>query len=156
MNVTATLFGQMITFAILIWFVGAFLWGPMIRMLEDRKKRIAEGLAAAERGKQEQQLAEERSVEVLREAKQEAAEIIAKAKSRSDEMVEEAKEAAAKEAERIKEVAQEEMAQQLNQAKEALRKQVGVIAIQAASQVLKKEINPEAHNDVIADLAAQI
>jgi hypothetical protein len=71
-NITATLFGQVVTFALLVWFIQRFLWDPMTRMMEDRKKRIADGLAAAERGKHEQELAEKRATEVIHEAKTQA------------------------------------------------------------------------------------
>ena len=94
MNVTATLIGQIIVFALLIWFVNRFLWGPLTRVMEDRKKRIADGLAAAERGKHEQELAAQHAADVLKEAKDKAAEIIAQAQKRASEIVEEAKDTA--------------------------------------------------------------
>lgn len=156
MNITATLIGQILTFAVLVWFVKAVLWGPMIRMLEDRKKRIADGLAAAERGKHEQELAEERATEVIHEAKQQASDIIAQAQRRSNEIVEEAKEAAREEGERIKAAAHAEAEQEINRAKEDLRKQVGAIALAGAEKILKREVDAKAHNEVLDDLASQI
>lgn len=156
MNITATLIAQLITFGVLIWFVQAFLWGPMTAMLEDRRKRIADGLAAAERGAKEQQLAEERAAELLREAKSETAEIVSKAQKRAVELIEEAKDAARVEAERIRESAREEAQQELNQLKEQLRKEFAGIAVQGAERILKREIDAQAHNDVITDLVAQI
>jgi len=155
-NITATLIGQILTFAVLVWFVKAVLWGPMIRMLEDRKKRIADGLAAAERGKHEQELAEERATEVIHEAKQQASDIIAQAQRRSNEIVEEAKEAAREEGERIKAAAHAEAEQEINRAKEDLRKQVGAIALAGAEKILKREVDAKAHNEVLDDLASQI
>jgi len=155
-NVTATLIGQMLTFAVLVWFINRFLWEPMTQMMEDRKKRIADGLAAAERGKHEQQLAEQRAKEVLQEAKQQAAEIIAQAQKRAAEIVDEAKEQARSEGERLKTAAQAEIEQEINRAKEQLRGQVVSLAVAGASKVLRKEIDAKAHDELIQDLVAQL
>jgi F-type H+-transporting ATPase subunit b len=155
-NVTATLIGQIIVFVALIWFVKSFLWGPMLNMMEERKKRIADGLAAAERGQKEQEEAEQQVKERLDEAKQQASNIINQAQRRAGEIVEEAKTEAREEGERIKSAAQSEIEQEINRAKESLRKQVAVIAIAGAEQVIKKEIDPKTHSAVLDDLAAQI
>jgi len=156
MNITATLFGQMITFAILVWFVGHYLWTPMTTMLDDRKKRIADGLAAAERGKQEQELAEKRAAEFVNEAKQQAATIVAQAQKRSAEIVEEAKEAAKTEADRIKAGAAAELEQEVNRAREGLRAEVVDIAVAGAEKILRAEVDKKAHNKAIDALIAQI
>jgi F-type H+-transporting ATPase subunit b len=155
-NVTATLIGQIIVFAVLVWFVKKVLWGPMLNMMEERKKRIADGLAAAERGEQEKEEAEQRVKEQLDEAKQHASEIINQAQRRAGEVVEEAKTEAREEGERVKAAAQSDIEQEINRAREGLRKQVAAIAIAGAEQVLKKEIDPKAHSKVLDDLAAQI
>ena len=86
-----TLLGQMGTFAVLVFFVWRFLWGPLTRVLEERTKRIADGLAAAERGKHEQELAERRAADVIKEARSEAQEIIARGEKRATEIIEESK-----------------------------------------------------------------
>lgn len=156
MNVTATLFGQMLTFAVLVWFINRFLWEPMTRMMEDRKKRIADGLAAAERGKHEQHIAEQRAREVLHEAKQQAAEIIAQAQKRASEIVDEAKEQARVEGERLKTAAQAEINQEVNRAKEHLRGQVVSLSMAGASRVLKKSLDGQAHDELLKDLVAQL
>lgn len=156
MNITATLIGQMLTFIVLIWFVKATLWEPMINMLEDRKARIADGLAAAERGQKEQELAEQAAVEKLQEAKGQAAEILAKAERRAGEIVDEAKEVAREEGERIKLSAQADIEQEVNRAKESLRKEVSSVALAGAEKILKKEINADTHRQVLDDLVAQI
>jgi F-type H+-transporting ATPase subunit b len=155
-NVTATLIGQIIVFAVLVWFVKKVLWGPMLNMMEERKKRIADGLAAAERGEQEKEEAEQQVKEQLDEAKQHASEIINQAQRRAGEVVDEAKTEAREEGERIKAAAQSDIEQEINRAREGLRKQVAAIAIAGAEQVLKKEIDPKAHSKVLDDLAAQI
>ncbi len=156
MNITATLIGQILTFAVLVWFVKAVLWEPMVNMLEDRKRRIADGLAAAERGKQEQELAQDRAQETIDEAKQKAADIIAAAQRRSTEMIEEAKVEAKNEGERIKSAAQAEAEQELNKARESLRSQVGTLVISGAEKILRREVDDQAHKQTLDELAAQI
>ncbi|MEE8514906.1 MAG: F0F1 ATP synthase subunit B, partial [Gammaproteobacteria bacterium] len=88
----ATLVGQLMTFAVLVWFINRFLWDPITGMLENRTKRIADGLAAAEKGRHELELAEKRAVEYIKKAKEQANEIISQAQKRASEIVEEAKE----------------------------------------------------------------
>jgi F-type H+-transporting ATPase subunit b len=155
-NITATLFAQILTFGLLVWFVKATLWGPMTKMLEDRKTRIAEGLAAAERGRHEQELAEKRAEEHLREAKQQAAEIIAQAQKRASEIVEEAKTDAEAEGSRLKAAAEAEIVQEVNRAREQLRGQVVQLAVVGAGRVLEREVDAAAHDKALEDLVAQI
>lgn len=156
MNVTATLIGQMITFAVLVWFVKAVLWEPMTQMMADRQKKIADGLAAAEKGKKEQELAEAKAKQLLKEAKEQASDIIAQAQKRSTEIIEEAKDAAKSEAERLQAAAQAEIAADVNRAKEELRAQVVNITVAGAGRVLKREVDEKAHAEALDDLVAQI
>jgi F-type H+-transporting ATPase subunit b len=156
MNITLTLFAQMAAFVVLIYFVNKVLWGPMSKMLEDRQKRIADGLAAADKGKEEQALAEKNAMQKISEAKAQASEIVAQAQKRSNEIVDEAKNTAREEADRILAAANAEIEQEVNRAKEKLRKEVSAIALAGASKVLKKEVDAKAHNALLNDLAAQI
>ena len=156
MNVTATLIGQMLTFAVLVWFVNRYLWGPMTQMLEDRKTRIADGLAAAERGKHEQELAQQRAAELLSEAKQQAAEIVAQAQKRASLIIDEAKEQARGEGEKIIAAAEVEVAQEIHRAREQLRGQVVTLAIAGAGKVLQHEIDASNHERLLDDLVAQL
>ncbi len=156
MNINATLFGQAISFAFFVWFCMKFVWPPIMAALEERKKKIADGLAAAERGVKEQVLAEERAKELLGEAKQEAAGIIAQAQKRASEIVDEAKETARTEGERIVAAANAEIEQEINRAKEQLRGQVASIAVAGAGKVLGREIDDKAHDSLLKDLVAQI
>lgn len=156
MNITATLIGQMIAFALLIWFVNKVLWKPLTGMMAERQKRIADGLAAAEKGKHEQELAEQGAKDKLRKAKLQATEILAQAEKRASEIVEEAKGTARVEGERIITSAHAEINQEVNRAKEALRGQVAAIAIAGAEKILAKEIDPKAHNDLLNKLVAQV
>ena len=124
MNFNATLIGQSITFVVFVWFCMRFIWPPIMRALQQRKEKIAEGLAAGERGKHELELARKKALDTLHEAKQQAAEIISRADKRGAEIIEEAKNEAVAEADRIKTAAQQSLEQEVNRAKEALRGQV--------------------------------
>lgn len=156
MNITATLFGQMLTFAVLVWFIKAVLWEPMLKMLDERKKRIADGLAAAEQGKRSQQQGEEQAKVIIEEAKTQAAEIIGNAQSRAGEVVEEAKDEARGEGERLLVSARAQVEQEINQAKEALRKEVVALALEGAEKVLMHEVNAAEHNKALEKLAARL
>jgi F-type H+-transporting ATPase subunit b len=156
MNVTATLIGQMLVFTVLIWFVKGVLWEPMLKVLEDRKARIADGLAAAEKGKHEEELARQKAVDELKKAKAEAAEIIAQAQKRAGEIVDEAKNAAVEEQNRVKAAAQADIEQEVSRARETLRKQVAALAVSGAEKILGKEIDAAAHAKALDELAAQI
>lgn len=156
MNINATLLGQAITFAILIWFTMKFVWPPLTQAMQERAKTIADGLAAAERGKHEQELAAKRAAEVIREAKDKAAEIIAAGDKRASEIVEEAKAQAKAEGDRIIAAAKAEVDQEVFRAKEQLRTQVSAIALEGAGKILGREIDAKAHNDLLEKLVAEI
>jgi len=156
MNINLTLFGQSITFIVFVWFCMKFVWPPIMGALQERQKRIADGLAAAERGQHEQELAEKAAAEKLHEAKEQAGEIIAHAQKRASEIVDEAKDDARTEGERLLAAAQSEIEQEVNRAKETLRQQVAGIAVAGASKVLEREIDESAHGDILDKLVAEI
>lgn len=156
MNITITLVAQIVAFVLLIWFVNKVLWGPLSGIMNDRQKRIADGLAAAEKGKHEQELAEQRAKEALKESKAQASEIVAQAQKRASEIVEEAKDNARGEADRIIAAAHAEIEREANQAKEQLRSQVASVALAGAEKILKREIDAKGHDDMLSDLAAKI
>ena len=156
MSITATLIGQMLTFAVLIWFINKVLWGPMTQMLESRKQKIADGLAAAERGMHEKELAEKDAVKHIRKAKDQAAQIIAQAQKRSAEIIEDAKIEAKEEGERIMKAAATEIEQEKERAKEALREQVVDITMAAAGKIIQKEIDAKNHAVILDDVVGQI
>jgi F-type H+-transporting ATPase subunit b len=133
-----------------------FVWPPLAKAIEDRKAKIADGLAAAERGKREQELAAKGATEKLHEAKQQAMEIISKAERRSAEIVEEAKSAARVEGDRLLEAARAEIDQEATKAREQLRKRVAELAVAGAERILRKEINVDAHREIVDRLAEQI
>ena len=156
MNINLTLIGQSITFALFVWFCMKFIWPPVIGALEARRKEIADGLAAAERGQHEQELAEKRAAKHIKEAKSQASDIITQAQKRAGEMVEEAKGDARIEAERIVTGANAEIEQEINRAREHLRQEVVSLAIAGAEKVLKREVDKEAHAGTLAELATQL
>jgi F-type H+-transporting ATPase subunit b len=156
MNINLTLIGQSITFAIFVWFCYAYVWPPLVAALAERQKKIAEGLAAAERGQHEQELAEKRAAEYLKEAKGQASDIITQAQKRANEIVDEAKGDARTEADRIKAGANAEIEQEVNRAREHLRQEVVILAISGAEKILKREVDKEAHASSLGELAAQL
>ncbi len=156
MNINATIFGQAITFAILIWFTMKFVWPPIVAALEERARKIADGLAAAERGKQDLAQAEQRSNEALNEARAKAAEIIALSEKRRNEIIEEAREEAKVEADRVKSQAQAEVAQEILRAKETLRDQVADLVVSGAEKILRREINAQAHSELLTSIRAEL
>ncbi|KXW55909.1 F0F1 ATP synthase subunit B [Ferrovum sp. PN-J185] len=156
MNINATLLGQAITFAILIWVTMKFIWPPITAALEERAKKIADGLAAAERAKSDLANAEVKSQEALKEAKTKAAEIISLSEKRRIEIIEEAKHEARTEAERVLAQAKAEVDQEINKAKEALRSQVADLAMAGAEKILRREINPAAHAELLSSIRAEL
>jgi len=155
-NINLTLIGQAISFAIFVWFCMKFVWPPITSALTTRKNKIADGLAAAERGTQSAKQAEVKVQEQLAEAKMQASDIINAAQKRANEIVDEAKDTAVQESDRIKNNAHAEIDKEINKAKEQLRGQVSALAIAGAERVLKKEINADVHKSVLDDLASQI
>ncbi|HED36556.1 MAG TPA: F0F1 ATP synthase subunit B [Gammaproteobacteria bacterium] len=156
MNINATLIGQSIAFFVFVWFVMQYVWPPLIEALDQRKKTIAEGLAAAERGMHEQELAEKAAEKHIKEAKNQASEIVTQAQKRASEIVEEAKDNAKEEAGRVIAAADAEIEQEINRAKEQLRKQVASIAMLGAAKVLNREVDEKAHGEIVDDMIAQI
>jgi F-type H+-transporting ATPase subunit b len=156
MNINATLLGQTIMFAMFVWFCMKFVWPPIMAALDARRKQIADGLAAAERGKHDLEMASKRSAELLREAKEKAADIIALGDKRASEIVEEAKAQAHAEGDRIIVAAKAEIDQEVFRAKEQLRTQVSAVALAGAGKILGREIDAKAHNDLLEKLVAEI
>ncbi len=156
MNFNATLIGQMVTFVVFVWFCMKYIWPPLMAALEERNARISEGLAAAERGKQDLEEAQEKVAESLNDAKTQAQEIINQAQKRANEIVDEAKDIARGEADKIKAAASADIEQQITSAREHLRKEVSSIALAGAEQILKREVDAKAHAKVLDELVAQI
>lgn len=156
MNITLTLIAQVLAFSIMIWLVNKYMWGPINEVLDKRRQKVAEGLAAAEKGQQEQEAARQKIDDELKQAKVDAAEIISQAQKRAGEIVDEAKNAAVEEAGRVKAAAQAEIEQEVSRAREGLRQQVSSLALAGAEKILGKEINAKAHAKALEELTAQI
>ncbi len=156
MNLNMTLIGQLVAFAVFVWFCMKFVWPPIINALDERTKKIADGLAAAERGEKAQEEAEAKVAQVISEAREHAREILANAEKRGSELVEESKDRAKTEGARIVESANAEIEQEANRAREALRNQVAALSAAGAGRIVGREIDEQAHNDLIEDLVAQL
>lgn len=156
MNINLTLIGQSITFIFFVLFCTKFIWPFIVRALEEREKKIADGLLAAERAEKDLELTQQKVAEQLRETKQEATTIIEQANKRAQQIVEEAKEKAIAEADRQKAAAEAEIQQQLNRAREELRAKVASLAIAGAEKILQSSVDQKAHGKLVDDLAAQL
>ena len=156
MNINATLIGQTLSFLLFVFFCKKFVWPPMISAMQERQKKIADGLAAAEKGQKAQEVAAKEADKLISEAKSQAAEIVANAEKRGSSIVEEAKGSATTEKERILASAQSEVEQEVNSAREALRKQVSGLAVAGASKIVNKEIDAKTHDGLMDDLIKQL
>ena len=156
MNINLTLIAQAIAFGIFVWFTARFVWPPLLRAIETRQKQIADGLAAAERGRQDLELASKRAEEVVREARQRGQDILTQADKRAAELVEEARNQAKAEGDRIIAGAKAEIDQEVFRAKESLRSQVALLAVQGAEKLLRREVDAKAHADLLTAVAAEL
>jgi F-type H+-transporting ATPase subunit b len=156
MNINLTLLAQAAAFGIFIWFTARFVWPPLLKAIETRQKQIADGLAAAERGRQDLALASRRAEDIVVQARERSQEILAQADKRAAQIVEEAKVQAKKEGDRIVAGAKAEIDQEVFRAKEALRTQVAVLAVQGAEKILRREVDARAHADLLDAVAAQL
>ena len=140
-----TLIGQMISFALLVWFTMKFVWPPLMRAMEERQKLIADGLAAGERGHHEFDLAQQKATEALREAREHAADMLAEAAKRAAQIMDEAKTQAKEEGGRLVAAMRVEAEHERNAARERLRQAVAELAVVGAAKILEKEIDAKAH-----------
>ncbi|WP_454781544.1 F0F1 ATP synthase subunit B [Legionella sp. WA2022007384] len=156
MEINLTLIVQMLVFAAFVLFTMKLVWPPLAKAMEERQDKIADGLAAAERGRKELELAQHRVKDELKQAKVQSADIIEKANKRAAQIIEEAKEAAKHEAQMQVKLAQEQLLQQVNHAKDELRKQVANLAITGAEKILKREIDAKANTALLDNLIEEI
>lgn len=156
MNINLTLLGQMITFAIFVWFTLKYVWPPITTAMAERNKRIADGLAAAEQGKRDLEIAHHKVLEQLRDAKVQAASLIEQATQRGNHIVEEAKEQARHEGSRLIAVAKSEIEQEVIRAKQELRLQVSELAMAMAQKILQRELDSTKHADLINHMLKEL
>jgi F-type H+-transporting ATPase subunit b len=155
-NINLTLIVQMIVFIGLIVVTMKFVWPKIIDAMEERSAKIAAGLAAAEKGKADLVQADQRAEVIVKEARTKAAQILDQAGKRSNEMVEEAKGTASAEAQRLVAQAHEDAALESTRAREGLRREVGLLAVEGASRLLGREIDPKMHAELLDKLAAEV
>ncbi|QSX33662.1 F0F1 ATP synthase subunit B [Shewanella avicenniae] len=156
MNINATLIGQTLAFFLFVWFCMKFVWPPLMSAIEERQKRIADGLANADRAAKDLELAREKASDQLKDAKATANEIIESANKRKAQIIDEAK--AEADAERAKIIAQgkAEIEAERNRVKEELRQQVSALALAGAEKIIERSIDEAAQSDIIAKLVAEI
>jgi F-type H+-transporting ATPase subunit b len=156
MSINLTLFAQAAVFLAFIWFTVKVVWPPVLRAIETRQKNVAEGLAAAERGRLDLAAATKRSNEMLVETKQQAQEIITQAERRATQLIEEAKATAKTEGDRMIAGARAEIDQQFSRARETLREDVAALAVAGAEKILRREVDAKAHADLLSQIKQEL
>ena len=156
MNINATLIGQLIAFIVFVWFCMKYVWPPLLGAIEERQKKIADGLEASARAEKDLELAQEKATEQLKDAKAQAAEIVEQAKKRASQLEESEKQKAYSEREKIIASGYAEIEAERNRAKEELRSQVAALAVAGAEQILQREIDANAQNDIVEKLVAEL
>jgi F-type H+-transporting ATPase subunit b len=156
MSLNLTLWGQTIAMAVFVWFTMRYIWPPIMNAIEERQTKIADGLAAAERGEQKLDEARREAEEIVRDARTQATGILDQAHARSNEIVADGKAEGVRERERQLELARAEVEQEINRAREELRGEVSAIAVASAEKILRREIDPKAHDDILSRLAAEL
>lgn len=156
MSINLTLWGQMIAMIVFVWFCMRYIWPYIMNAIEERQTRIADGLAAAERGQQSLDEARRTAETVIADARSQATAILDQANARAHGIVAEGKAEGVRERERQLELARAEVEQEINRAREELRGEVSAIAVASAEKILRREIDPSAHEDILARLAAEI
>ena len=156
MNLNATLILQSIAMMIFVWFCMKFIWPPLLKAMDERRERIAEGLAASDRAEKELEEAKSQIDEQLQEAKDKASQIVEQANQRHSQILDQAKEDASAEKTRSVSAAEAEISQAANQAREELRTAVASLAVAGASKILEKEVDENAHRELLDKLIAEI
>ena len=156
MNINLTLFGQTIAFAVFVWFCMKYVWPPITKVMQERQKKIAEGLDAAGRAERELQEVQKQVEQVLREGKEQAADILDKAIKTASSIIEDSKQQARNEGEKLIENAKSEIKLEVNRARDQLRTQVANIAVQGAEKILESSVDAKAHSELVDKIAAKL
>ena len=156
MNLNATLILQSIAMMIFVWFCMKFIWPPLLKAMDERRERIAEGLAASDRAEKALQEAEAKAEVELREARDRAHQIVEQANQRHSQILDQAKDDAHAEKQRSVSAAETEIAQAANQAREELRAAVAALAVKGASKILEKEVDEKTHRELLDKLIQEI
>lgn len=156
MNLNATLWAQLVVFGVLVWFTMQFVWPPIIKALDERAKKVADGLAAADKAKTDLALAEKKVVEELRKARESGAEVRAGAEKQAALLLEEARAEAARIVTDARKAAEAEAELAAQHAKDALRTQVAELAVAGAERILRREINAQVHAELLSNLKQEL
>lgn len=156
MNFNLTFVGQIIAFAIFVWFCAKFVWPPLIGAIDERQKKIADGLDSADRAAKDLELAQHNATKKMQEAKMEAAAILEQANKRAAQIVEDAKLEAKQEGARLVAAAQSEVDKEINMAREQLRQRVSELTLAGAEKILQTEIDEKKHSELLDKLAAEL
>jgi len=155
-DINLTLIGQTIAMIVFVWFCMKFIWPPVLNAIEARQKQIEHGLAAADRGEEKLKQAGAEAEEIVADARRQATTIIDKANARANEIVADGKAAGQKERERQLAAAEVEIQAEANRAREQLRGEVSAVALAGAEKILKREIDPKTHEDILGQLAQEL
>jgi len=156
MDINATLIGQALGFLILVWFTWKFIWPPLLGAIEERQKKIADGLAAADRGQKDLEEAKSKANDIVREARDKATQVVDQASKRSGELIDEAKHTAVAEGERLLTAARAEVSSEAARARDGLRREVATLALAGAERLLGREVDARVHAELLEQLAAEI
>ena len=156
MNIDVSLIGEIVVFGLFVWLTMKLIWPPIIKAMDERASKIADGLAAGERGRKDLENAQVKATELLHSARDRGAEVVEVANQQAARVLEEARKDAQAERQRQVDAAKAEIQQELNRAKQALRAEVANIAVTAAGRILEREIDPRAHKALLDELAGQI
>ena len=156
MNFNATFIGQIVVFAIFVWFCGKFVWPPILEVMQARQKKIADGLDDADRAAKDLELAQHDAAKKLQEAKQESAAILEQANKRSAQLVDDGKAEARVEGERIVAAAHAEVGKEVNAAREQLRSRISELTLAGAERILGSEVDAKKHSELLDKLAAEL
>lgn len=156
MNINFTLIGQMITFAVFVWFTMKYVWPPITKAMQEREKKIADGLAAGEKGQRDLELARHKSIVIIQEAKSEAARIVDQANKRAQRIVEDGKENARQEGDRLLQAARADIDQLMVKTKRDLQNQISGLAVTMAEKIIQRDIDTSTHRKFLDQLVTEI
>jgi len=155
-DINATLIGQTIAMIVFVWFCMKYIWPPLLTAIEERQQKIADGLAAADKGQERLEEATAQADEIVSDARKQATGILDQAHARANEIVADGKADGVKERERQLGAAKAEIEQEANRAREELRGQVSAIAVASAEKILQREIDDKQHEDILSKLASEL
>jgi len=155
-DINATLIGQTLAMIVFVWFCMKYIWPPLLSAIEERQQKIADGLAAADKGQASLQKATAEAESIISEARKQATGILDQAHARGNEIVADGKADGVKERERQLAAAKAEIEQEANRAREELRGQVSAIAVASAEKILRREIDGKQHEDILGKLAREL